>query len=400
MLTGVLRQLDGRRGLTQAMSIVFDSMLRLLHGKRAMLVVHEIESGRIFLWDGREPRGASAQPLRLTRLDARALNTYLFAPDAGAWYAIRKGDAPSDTQVVALDDESRPRDLPAGTLPVTLVDALGPFSLLLGIDVAMPGEWTGRLFIVDPALPGSRKSLLAMAERMVRHVGAAVYNIYLLQRVRSRTAANERARVGRELHDGIVQSILGVQIQLHSLAGPASALPGPLGGELNRLSTILRDEVVQLREMMQQLKNYDIAPEQLVNTVADLAHRFQCETGITARFITPLERLDLSPRACAEVARVVQEALVNVRKHSGAHNVHIRLTAAEGRCRLLIDDDGRGFPFAGRLSQAALDQTHQGPWVIKDRVRLLGGEVTVESDPGHGARLEISLPLASYALQA
>jgi signal transduction histidine kinase len=181
---------------------------------------------------------------------------------------------------------------------------------------------------------------------------------------------------------------------------PAAALPGPIGSELMRLSTILREEVVQLREMMQQLKNYDIAPEQLVNTIADLAHRFQCETGITARFITSLERLDLSPRACAEVARVVQEALVNVRKHSGAHNVHIRLTAAEGRCLLLIDDDGRGFPFAGRLSQAALDQTHQGPWVIKDRVRLLGGEVTVESDPGRGTRLEITVPLGSYALQA
>lgn len=398
-LSDVLRQLDGRRGLAQAMAIVFDAALRLLAGTRAFLVVHEIESGRIFLWEARAPTGTSAEPLRLSRLEPQALNTYLFAPEIKAWYASRSRRG-AHTQVTALDDDGRVRDMPPGTLPEGLAAAVGPFQMLMAVGIEMPGESRGRFFIVDPAARGSRRTLLAIAERMVRHVSPAIYNVYLLQRVRSRTAANERARVGRELHDGIVQSILGVQIQLHSLAVPAAALPGPIGSELIRLSTILREEVVQLREMMQQLRNYDIAPEQLVNTIADLAHRFQCETGITARFITPLERIDLSPRACAEVARVVQEALVNVRKHSGAHNVDIRLTATEGRCLLLIDDDGRGFPFAGRLSQAALDQTHQGPWVIKDRVRLLGGEVTVESDPGRGARLEITLPLGTYALQA
>jgi signal transduction histidine kinase len=142
----------------------------------------------------------------------------------------------------------------------------------------------------------------------------------------------------------------------------------------------------------------DLAPEQLMETLADVVDRFQRETGINARFIRPFDRLDLPSRSCREVTRIVQEALVNVRKHSGARNVSVRLTAIDGHCRLSIDDDGRGFPYAdGFVSQSDLTQATQRPRIIQERVRLLGGELNVESDPVRGARVEISFPLATHA---
>src|SRR3989442_1019323 len=104
-------------------------------------------------------------------------------------------------------------------------------------------------------------------------------------------------------------------------------------------------------------------------------------------------------RACREVAQILHEALVNVRRHSGARNVFVRLTAVNGNCRLSIDDDGCGFPFAGRFSQADLEATRKGPLVIKERVRLLGGELTIESDPGRGSRLEIAVPISTHGIQ-
>ena len=58
----------------------------------------------------------------------------------------------------------------------------------------------------------------------------------------------------------------------------------------------------------------------------------------------------------------------------------------------MIEDDGRGFPFSGRLSQAELDALGKGPLVIKERVRVIAGELTIESNPGQGSRLEISCP--------
>jgi len=83
---------------------------------------------------------------------------------------------------------------------------------------------------------------------------------------------------------------------------------------------------------------------------------------------------------------------VNVRKHSGARHVLVRFAAQDGTWRLVIDDDGHGFDFSGRLSQAELDAARKGPLVIKERVRSIGGELAIESHPGQGTRLEITLP--------
>jgi signal transduction histidine kinase len=83
---------------------------------------------------------------------------------------------------------------------------------------------------------------------------------------------------------------------------------------------------------------------------------------------------------------------VNVRKHSKATQVLVRFNASEDGWNLVIEDDGSGFPFAGRLSQLELDSVGKGPVVIGERVRLIEGELTVESNPGRGSRLEVSIP--------
>jgi signal transduction histidine kinase len=58
---------------------------------------------------------------------------------------------------------------------------------------------------------------------------------------------------------------------------------------------------------------------------------------------------------------------------------------------LSLEDDGKGFPFSGRLTQAEMDEIGKGPMIIKERVRLIGGELTVESNPGQGSRLEVTV---------
>ena len=124
--------------------------------------------------------------------------------------------------------------------------------------------------------------------------------------------------------------------------------------------------------------------------------RFGRDTGITTRFISPLEEIRLPARVANEVARIVQEALANIRRHSHAHAVIVRLDARDGSWLLVISDDGRGFGFSGRLNQAQLDAARQGPLVIKERVRSIGGELWIESAPGKGARLEITFPQRAH----
>jgi signal transduction histidine kinase len=397
-VAGLIEHAEVRLGLKHSLAVVLDAIVRQFAARRALFVVHEFSTDGIFLWQGATLTGPGAAPLRVTRLDPRNFDDYLFPPSSAAWSALRHGDARDRFDVVTLDADGAPASTGPRAFPESFLSAVGSFDHLMGIGIDRPGSWTGRLFLVDPS-SRDRAAGLAFGQRIVRHICPALDNVYLLHRLRSKSAANERARIARELHDGIIQSVMGVQIQLHALAPLAATRVMPLGDELYRLSGLLHEEVLNVRDMMQQMKPLELPPDRFVDTLADAVQRFQCETGINARFITQFDHVDLAPRACREVARVVQEALVNVRKHSGARNVFVRMTLADGRCRLSIEDDGCGFPFAGRLAHAELENQRHGPRVIKERVRLLGGDIAVESVPNEGARLDISIPLANtYAI--
>jgi signal transduction histidine kinase len=324
----------------------------------------------------------------------------MFAPAAVAWHAVRRGSRGGDRfDIVALDrGGSRLSNPDRWTLPPEFVSAVQPFDQLMAVGIELGNEWTGRLFLVDPLAGVDRTSVLGLGLRIVRQVAPAVQNVYLLRRLRSAAAAMERGRIARELHDGVIQSVTGVEIQVAALSLRLAKESPSVANELRRLKMILREEVVGLRELMHQMKPLELGPHQLVDALEDAVQRFQRETGISARFVTQLDRVALTPRACREMAQILHEALVNVRRHSGARNVFVRLTAVNGDCRLSIDDDGCGFPFAGRFSQADLEATRRGPLVIKERVRLLGGELIIESDPGRGARLEIAVPISTHGL--
>ena len=81
-----------------------------------------------------------------------------------------------------------------------------------------------------------------------------------------------------------------------------------------------------------------------------------------------------------------------MRKHSGARSVSLTLTQSDHAGRLVIEDDGRGFRFRGRLTLEQLEASDLGPGVIKERVRAIGGRLSIESRPGSGTRMELEWP--------
>jgi signal transduction histidine kinase len=265
------------------------------------------------------------------------------------------------------------------------------FQSMLVISFVFGSEWWGRIFLLDPSTVGEIEEELRFLQELVRQVGPAVYNVYLLRRLRLRAGAVERARFARELHDGAVQSLIAVEMQVDVLRRQ-SGKSGPITDELGRIQSLLREEVLKLRELMQQMKSLDVDSRRLLGFLADAVERFQRETGISARFFSDVDHLEMPQPVCREVARIVQESLVNVRKHSSARQALVRLNSDNDRWNLVIEDDGHGFPFAGRLSHMELDTLGRGPQVIKERVRVIKGELTIESVPGQGSRLEISIP--------
>lgn len=384
-------RLDLHGGITQTLAVTFDTFLQEFEGRRAIALAQEIPTGVVVGWQAdREdgPGTKSLRPVRVAALNGAELDAL---PAAHAWWGRRER---ADGRVNILGVDAAGDLLPSMSvrLPDGIRSLLGSFEHAMCLTARGRGEWRGWLFVLDP-LPIDRSEALSIGTRLIGQLTPVLDAAYLLHRIRTKSAGNERHRIGRELHDGIIQSTIGLELQLHALAAPLAEQANPLGAELNRLAEVLRSEVVAVREVMHQQRRPEVPAHLLIQTLAELINRFGYETGISARFITPHDTVDLAPRTCGELVRIGQEALVNVRKHSGARTVTVRLTCEGPACHISIDDDGHGFPFSGRLSETAVE--FAGPRVITQRVRLLAGDINVESVPDQGSRIEISIPLTT-----
>jgi len=375
-------------GMTGTMQEILGDLLSTYGAKQALIASLEANSQFFFLGDIRALSGAPAVFQWQETAPSDQL-TYLYESPDEAMYVQRAKHGPA--RLVALDaDGARVKEV-----SLAFLDGLGKryqFKSLATVSFLFGREWSGRIFLLDPTFGRDIEEELRFLQEYVRRVGPAVYNVYLLRRLRRRAGALERARFARELHDGAVQSLISVEMQVDVLRRQSSSDPARTPQELGRIQGLLREEVLKLRELMQQMKSLDVDAKRLLRLLADTVERFQRETGISARFVSEVEEVDMPQGVCRELARIVQEGLVNVRKHSGARQVLVRLGVIDSHWQVVIEDDGSGFPFSGRLTQAELDSMGKGPVVIKERVHLIAGELTIESNPGRGSRLEISFP--------
>ena len=384
VITRVLSSTRVEAGLTGTMQQILGEVLNIYGASRVMSASQEVHSYRVFLADVKQ----DAEPLRWREAMPETEKAYLFESRADAVYAARHANG---FQSVLLNREGeRLRD--ADTEFLDALARVEKFDSVVSVALVFGNEWTGRVFVFDPEMMGDPEEELRFLQEFAQQVGPAIYNVYLMRRLRERAGAVERARFARELHDGAIQSLIAVEMQLDVLRRQSGTQAPVVNAELGRIQKLLREEVLKLRELMQAMKSFEVTADRLLGFIPDTVERFRRETGIAAEFVSELERVDLAQKSCREVARIVQESLVNVRKHSGAHNVLVRLAQRQGNLQLTVEDDGKGFPFSGTLSHAELETTGKGPAVIRERVRLLSAELTIESTPGHGARLEVRIP--------
>jgi signal transduction histidine kinase len=382
VITTMLSKARVEAGMTATLQAVLRDIAELYEARSVRIAALETKGFRMFA--GVLPDGVRFQWLNATVLDRER---FLFETPAVVWYAESSGSVWS---VAGLDrNGNRLRALP-GEFVAQLGAETGARSMA-GVDFSFGAEWTGRIFLDDPKNFSGGEEELRFLRELLDQVGPAVYNVFLLRRLRQRAGAVERARVARELHDGAVQSLIAMEMQVDLLRRRAETKASSFAVDLERIQGLLREEVLKLRELMQQMKSLDVDGKRLPGFLAETVERFQRETGIQARFLSEVEDAGQPPRVCRELARITQEALVNVRKHSQAKHVFVRLGATNGSCKLTVEDDGRGFDFSGRMSQNEMELARKGPGVIKERVRFIEGELTIESSPGEGARLEVSV---------
>jgi signal transduction histidine kinase len=388
-VTRMLAKVRVEAGLTGTLQQISREVVNMYGATRLVIAAEEIHSHRPFLGELHNINGELSD---FAWLDSRPREAKIYLEEfpGDVCYARKEDDRWS---VIALDGDGNQLASPPMDALVKLKEEQ-PFRSLISISYVFASEWTGRIFLFEPSLQGDVQEQLRFMLDLLHQVGPAVYNVYLLHRLRRRAGAAERARFARELHDGAVQSLIAVEMQVDVLKRQAETTPAIVIDELSRIQGLLREEVLKLRELMQQMKSIDVDSRKFLTVVHDSVERFERETGISARFVTDIGKLEMPDRICRELLRIVQEGLVNIRKHSRARHVLVRLGSNPTQWSLTMEDDGKGFPFSGRLTQDELDQMGKGPMIIKERVRLIAGALTVESTPGTGSRLEVKVPKA------
>lgn len=215
----------------------------------------------------------------------------------------------------------------------------------------------------------------------------------IVEQQRALSIMTERDRLGRELHDGAGQLWGYINMQVEAARSLlVKNEPAQAEALLERLAGVTRDVHVDIRESITGLRIPTGEEHGLWRTLADYLQWFRQNNDIDAELVVDegLIAGRLLPTTEAQLLRIVQEALTNVRKHAGARHVKIVVRRHGDTAEIRVEDDGRGFDPV----QAAGKRGSYGLRIMEERAREAGGQLWVESAPNAGTTVVIKLPLA------
>ncbi|MGI8980070.1 MAG: sensor histidine kinase [Pirellulaceae bacterium] len=202
----------------------------------------------------------------------------------------------------------------------------------------------------------------------------------------------DRQLLAFEIHDGIVQDMTAALIFLDAAAEGASFADEKDKEACDRGLRILRDGVTEARRLIQGLIPVVLDERGLVNSLENLAARFRDDQGLEIDLTANVSFVHLTPAVEMVVLRIVQEALNNVWRHSQALKAEVRVRQTDHELRVGIQDWGVGF------DPAQVKKTRYGLAGMRERARLFGGTTEIDSFPGQGTRIIVTLPLADAIL--
>jgi signal transduction histidine kinase len=361
-LYDVALQLTGRSDLRDTLEAISAHAQELLRADRVVLCLSDGRDGR----DGRGPGrgGGSGSGVGGPRT--------AFASD-GSVCSFGHPDGPIDhlrnpacpmAGVVPGTSVSRPLRSPEGLLgELCVIRAAGRFTLM---------ERDLLAALADMAAIGIRTAHLREAEEQF-------------------TILSERDRIARELHDSLAQVLGVIHLRLRSLeTRAADEASHPIAAELSDLADTADEAYRDVREAILGLRETIAEDTGLEGSLREYLRKYSRQTGIAASLACEGDvRAALPPRSEVQLLRVVQEALTNVRKHSGARRVVVRIDCAGSSPVLTVEDDGVGF------DPAKVSATMEGGFGLtsmRERVEQIGGALDVHTAPGEGTRIEVRLP--------
>ena len=367
-----------------------------------------------------------SQPGSLEQLLDGFLDTFIELVDARA-ASVRLATADGNTRLVAsrgLAPEALERDrlMPAASCQCGWASTEGGIRTQSGTGecarltggpmlerdcsefVVVPVQYQDRILgvynlFLDRPLAALGEDMHDLLISVGRHLGLAIEKARLDSDARRLAIMEERNIIGNELHDSLAQSLIGMGLQLKILG--ESLAREDLGAAQYEVSALRRAMAQANADLRDLLTNYRLKIDEsgLAQTAANLVERFRRETGIAVFFQNECQALGLTLAQEIQVFYIIQEALANIRKHSGAHNVRILLNNEGDLYTVLIEDDGLGM--AGVAG--GMPGEHAGLAIMRERAGRLPGQLVIESEPGEGTRIVLIFnapPLTPPAIAA
>ncbi|MGH2758546.1 MAG: GAF domain-containing sensor histidine kinase [Actinomycetota bacterium] len=259
----------------------------------------------------------------------------------------------------------------------------------LGVPIVAKGTVIGALYLSDKENAGEFAAAdQSLIERFAAHAAVVMENARLFEESRELTVAEERNRLARELHDSVSQTLFSLSLTAEAAAELLDEDPVRARKEIQHLAELARSAQTEMRNLVFELRPADLVSDGLVATLGKHVEVLRRVYGISVDLdVAGDRRLD----ATIELAlfRILQEALNNALKHSGATAIRVSLDLGGGIVRGVVTDDGGGFDPHG----LPVRSKHLGLASMEERARDIGSRLRIESARGRGTAVSVEVPV-------
>jgi signal transduction histidine kinase len=202
----------------------------------------------------------------------------------------------------------------------------------------------------------------------------------------------ERKRLAQEIHDGLIQELTAIFLQLEIYERLKDRDSGKAEEQLGRTKQQVKASLQGLRRLLFDLRAADVGEVSLKHMLERSLSEFERDTGIAATLEVTGQERELPPQTKGNLIAIAEESLANVKKHSGAERVLVHLKYEPGEVELIVADDGRGFDWQEAI-QRAWTEKRFGLMGMQERAHILGGGLEIESIPGGGSTIKVRVPV-------
>ena len=372
-------------GLTRLMRRV----LQYFDAPRALLVLRDPESGNFFTWD--MSRDGRRLRIRLRITDADPISF----PFAGATEALfAHASLPAGGGGFCYDVVSgRRRRVSVPELRLPHGDVV---PAVLSVPVLIQREPRGRAVVVREGRPRFTREDLEFLLVVVGQAATGFEARRLQEKAEEVAVLEERARIARDLHDGFIQSLAGIDLRVAACRKLVERDPTRVPRQLEELHQMVDRGYREVRHYLGVLRSASRQADDLCATLDRLAAEFAIRDHLHVNLTLPSSDPGLPAGTVHELAQIVREALRNAVRHGRATEAAVQLAAHPSHCHIVIRDNGHGFENARDMIDAdGYLATTAAPWSIRDRAAALGGALRIRSQPGEGAEISLRVPVAA-----